>query len=539
MMAKLSRAVQVALLCSCSVLAACGATTGGDAAIASIDKTDASLSGAQDATPTDAAADVTAVDGSADTVELVDALADSTPDVGCPAGGCACTTVSQCSGDHPTCLNGVCGNALPCVSDNSCKSKQQVCDLQGSGTCVDCVKDVDCGATQQCIAFTCHDAPTTSCLSSKNCPGTQVCDPGLGKCVQCANNGDCPGQICVQTVCVAPLCTPGATVCIGNQRQTCAANGLSVSAFECPTGCANGQCIIDADAKSSQYEDIGYLDGMSQTSQNVPLPDGAVCATKCPTVQANVCGYPSNCGVPCGGCSPGTSKCVGSKCEACKPNCPPGACGSDGCSGFCPACSGGSSCSGNKCVAACDLCMVGNCDFFDFNSDLSGWDLSGDATLVTSLGTSIPPDGGKMLRLSTGLGATTEASTARKALCIPMGATHVRLIWRFYSEELKEFCGSQYQDEFLAKLVVGGKTLTLLDMRVDDLCEGGKQFIGLTKSDVGFDQGDVWYTPWHETVVAINLPPGSSDAVLSLVVQDAGDGIYDTVVLMDDIQFLP
>ena len=125
----------------------------------------------------------------------------------------------------------------------------------------------------------------------------------------------------------------------------------------------------------------------------------------------------------------------------------------------------------------------------------------------------------------------------RKAFCIPAGKTTLSYWWKYYSEEFKEFCGSQYQDEFYCKIDVAGKSKTIMDVRVDDLCDGGPQFKGLTKADVGFDQGDVWMTPWVHQTADISPLAGGVAINLRFFATDAGDGIYDTAVLIDKVEF--
>lgn len=62
--------------------------------------------------------------------------------------------------------------------------------------------------------------------------------------------------------------------------------------------------------------------------------------------------------------------------------------------------------------------------------------------------------------------------------------------------------------------------------------------MGLEPADVAFDQGDVWMTPWIETVRSLG-PISIHDAVLELLVVDVGDSTWDTAVLIDDIALLP
>ena len=43
----------------------------------------------------------------------------------------------------------------------------------------------------------------------------------------------------------------------------------------------------------------------------------------------------------------------------------------------------------------------------------------------------------------------------------------------------------------------------------------------------------MWATPWHTSTLP--LPPGASEGTLLFSVEDSGDSIYDSVVLLDAI----
>lgn len=171
------------------------------------------------------------------------------------------------------------------------------------------------------------------------------------------------------------------------------------------------------------------------------------------------------------------------------------------------------------------------------SGNIEGWLKTGDGRVISQLGGTGAVGGKFMAIISTGLGYTAESGELKQAFCIPAGKTTLSYWWKYYSEEFKEFCGSQYQDEFYCKIDVAGKSKTIMDVRVDDLCDGGKQFKGLTKADVGFDQGDVWMTPWVHQTADISPLAGGAAINLRFFATDAGDGIYDTAVLIDKVEF--
>ena len=169
--------------------------------------------------------------------------------------------------------------------------------------------------------------------------------------------------------------------------------------------------------------------------------------------------------------------------------------------------------------------------------------------MVDNLGVTTAPDGGKMLLIGTGLkGYPAGNGKVSFPTCLPPGEYVVIFQWKFYSEEFKEWCGSQFQDAFHAKLETPIGTLPLVELSIDDLCdpgdgsckpgECGASYAGLTPSDVSFDQGGVYNTPWQTTVKSLTITE-NTPATLQFSLSDAGDSIYDTVVLIDAIFIAP
>ena len=215
----------------------------------------------------------------------------------------------------------------------------------------------------------------------------------------------------------------------------------------------------------------------------------------------------------------------------------------------------------------------------DFETgDTVGWTISGDGRVVTQLGSSATVGGKFMGLISTGLGFTIETGTMEQTFCIPADKVQVEFYWKFFSEEFKEFCGSQYQDTFQAVLVGADGQLTLVDTRVDDLCgyedgscatcndpspcapecagqsgcqlpegggacvgtyncECGRYFVGLTPSDIEFDQGGVYNVLWQHSVKNIQALAGTGPVTLRLFATDKGDSVFDTAILIDAIKF--
>jgi len=151
--------------------------------------------------------------------------------------------------------------------------------------------------------------------------------------------------------------------------------------------------------------------------------------------------------------------------------------------------------------------------------------------------------GKHMAIVSTGLGYTEQTGAIEQTFCIPEGVSQFSFFWKYYSEEFREWCGSQYQDTFKVDLIASnGKEHHVVNLAVDDLCAPedcfgcGSEFVGLVPSDVQFDQGDNHMTDWQKAI--FNVSGFTSDqATLRIFCTDKGDSIYDTAVLVDSIIF--
>jgi len=198
-----------------------------------------------------------------------------------------------------------------------------------------------------------------------------------------------------------------------------------------------------------------------------------------------------------------------------------------------------------------------------------GWDTSGDARVIPKLGHTGPLEGKRMAIISTGLGFTTESGGISQKFCIPPGATRIKFYWKFYSEEFKEFCNSTYQDTFQATISSPMANDTdIVSVNINSLCPEGivpcNQSGGsssnckactecgsywgddrdhLIKSDVRFDKGGVWNTPWQMTtfdlkgkVFSFSNQSRPVPVTLKFIADDTGDSIYDTAILIDSIE---
>jgi len=215
-------------------------------------------------------------------------------------------------------------------------------------------------------------------------------------------------------------------------------------------------------------------------------------------------------------------------------------------------------------------------------SDAAAWVTQGDGRVITRLGETEPIAGKFMGIISTGLGFTDKTGTISQSFCIPAGARELVFYWKYYSEEFHEFCGTLYQDAFVARLTTkDGTEYPVVDIKVDDLCakdgsttppelcfeyEGscdpekctnkvsgklecrkyhceadqcGSKFVGLEPSDIDFDRGDTYMTGWQKAVFPLDAfdPERDAPVTISFYCTDKGDSIFDTAVLVDSVSF--
>jgi hypothetical protein len=175
---------------------------------------------------------------------------------------------------------------------------------------------------------------------------------------------------------------------------------------------------------------------------------------------------------------------------------------------------------------------------------LASWNIDA-AVILPSFGETQAPTGGHMLKLTTGEGLTETDSEVHFQTCLEPGEYGVIVDWKFYSEEFKEWCNSNFQDSMTIWLETADGEVPVAAMTIKDLCppsecaDCGGQYVGLEESDVSLDQGGVFNTPWAISTAGFSVAGEGSTVTLHVEFSDAGDAIYDSVVLIDRIQFVP
>jgi hypothetical protein len=175
--------------------------------------------------------------------------------------------------------------------------------------------------------------------------------------------------------------------------------------------------------------------------------------------------------------------------------------------------------------------------------NLTPWNKIGDGRIISQLGITSPTEGSYMGIISTGLGYTKLAGSLQQDFCVSENANQLSFEWNFFSEEFKEFCGSKYQDTFNVKIceldlennATEKECKTLLNKNIDSLCSS------VGRSDIVFDLpadengSGVYDTGWQNYYQDISDYAGKA-VRLKFSATDVGDSIYDTAILIDQIE---
>jgi hypothetical protein len=136
--------------------------------------------------------------------------------------------------------------------------------------------------------------------------------------------------------------------------------------------------------------------------------------------------------------------------------------------------------------------------------------------------------------ISTGLGFTVDQGSISQTFCLTTSQTTLQLNWYFLSEEFLEYVGSIYQDYFQIILIdQSGNSHTLFYKAIDDIYN--EYTLTYLSPGIVFDRGDVYGTGWLNLSLDISAYAGQS---ITLVFKsgDVGDSIYDTAILLDNIE---
>ena len=176
--------------------------------------------------------------------------------------------------------------------------------------------------------------------------------------------------------------------------------------------------------------------------------------------------------------------------------------------------------------------------------DLTSWSTVGSAEATNVFISSgpgrvrlTPTEGFWMADVSTGGNAVGGVGSGLKQkFKVPAGVRTLTFDFDFISEEFPEFVNTPFDDSFRAVITTATNQITFAQVSVNQA--GGYKEIG----DCGFPGGDTTcgHTGWREGSVDLSAYAGTNTPItveLLFSAIDAGDNIYDTHVLIDNIRF--
>lgn len=185
---------------------------------------------------------------------------------------------------------------------------------------------------------------------------------------------------------------------------------------------------------------------------------------------------------------------------------------------------------------------VGRIDLFEavFNGsfeigDLSEWSKTGTCSSLENVGALVPQHRKRMGYASTGPSGDQVAATLEKTFTIQSGVSSIpiKFEYNYVAEEYPEWVGSIYDDALRITLTAPNGTETVIAAE----SVNGSSFTMYTDSPaIDFPGGDstVGQTGWKTASATIPVTQGSGQYKINIT--DAGDDIYDSVVLIENIR---
>ena len=232
-------------------------------------------------------------------------------DGGGGGGDAACTTAADCPDalklcEAATCEGGVCGaqpigagdpswqqtkgdcHVIVCDADGMSASQGDETDLPDDGQ--DCTEDV-------CLSGVPSNPPTAMGAPCQQ-NGGKKCN-GLGACVDCLDDADCPGGACQDDKCVPASCIDGAKNaaetdidCGGPDCGACAPGATCIGPSDCDSAvCQNGTCAAPSCGDGTQNGTESGVDCGGPTCNDCATGQGCALDGDCATTlcQGGVC----------------------------------------------------------------------------------------------------------------------------------------------------------------------------------------------------------------------------------------------------------
>lgn len=164
--------------------------------------------------------------------------------------------------------------------------------------------------------------------------------------------------------------------------------------------------------------------------------------------------------------------------------------------------------------------------------EMIGWGNTGDAQVISSLGSISPFEGNYMAIISTGLGSVKDStSTISQSVCYKGSGGTLKFDYNIVSEEPKEYINSIYDDRLEVYLEINGENKSILSQGVNDS-------VWQAIADLDFAGGDdtTYQTGWETFTYNLGDVKESSNLKIRFEISDTGDSAFDTAVLIDNIR---
>jgi subtilisin family serine protease len=164
---------------------------------------------------------------------------------------------------------------------------------------------------------------------------------------------------------------------------------------------------------------------------------------------------------------------------------------------------------------------------------LEGWKKSGTASSVTLLGPLSPPLGSRMALTSTGPGGDGAETELYQDFTVQSGVSSipVQLTYNFVSEEYPEFVGTQFNDCVNVEIQAPNGSIYVV------AAESINNSTFTSIAGIDFPGGDTTSGQTGWKTVAVDVPVTAGPGKYRVFITDAGDDIYDSIMLLDDIRF--